>query len=216
MSKIIRKLRPRDYWRIGEHESWFTDLAAEGLHLTEMGLIFAKFTKGEPKKTRYRIEIVKNKEITAEQKGLYVESGWDYVTRYGNFNVFSSPAELKAPEIHTDPVEQSYTLQELDKKFKTNAIISVVGTLISLALVSSIWFIDATPVLDLVEGYIISQIVLIIALLYGSYETLQAAKSIRILRNTLLEGKPINHHAPWQKGRGISLIITVMFFGFLF
>lgn len=33
MNKIVRRLRPSNYWRIGEHESWFQDMAAEGLYL---------------------------------------------------------------------------------------------------------------------------------------------------------------------------------------
>lgn len=37
LSKIVRKWRPDDYWRIGEHESWFQDMALEGLHLKKIG-----------------------------------------------------------------------------------------------------------------------------------------------------------------------------------
>ena len=55
LSKIVRKWRPDDYWRIGEHESWFQDMALEGLHLKDIGYRMAKFEKGEPKKTKYRI-----------------------------------------------------------------------------------------------------------------------------------------------------------------
>jgi hypothetical protein len=80
MSKVTRKLRPSDYWRIGEHESWFEDMANEGLHLKRMGLHFAQFNRGEPRKIRYRIDVSSNKGITLEQKQMYAESGWDYVT----------------------------------------------------------------------------------------------------------------------------------------
>jgi hypothetical protein len=111
------------YWRIGEHESWFADMAAEGLHLKKMGVQFVQFVKGEPKKMRYRIDVSIKKKITSEQIQLYEESGWDYVTSHQFFHVFSSPEERNALELHTDPAEQSYTLKELDKKLVKNASI---------------------------------------------------------------------------------------------
>lgn len=39
MDKVVRKLRPSDYWSIGEHESWFADMASQGLHLKKWGFI---------------------------------------------------------------------------------------------------------------------------------------------------------------------------------
>ena len=51
--------------------------------------------------------------MSTELKELYMESGWEYVTGFGQFNVFSSPTELNAPELHTDSAEQSHTLNEL-------------------------------------------------------------------------------------------------------
>ena len=37
-----------DLWRIGEYESWFSDMASEGLHLKKVGYLFAHFEKREP------------------------------------------------------------------------------------------------------------------------------------------------------------------------
>ena len=53
-----------------------------------------------------------------ETKAMYLESGWGYVTRYGEFNVFASPVEANASELHTDPTEQAYTLNYLNEKFE--------------------------------------------------------------------------------------------------
>ena len=211
MAKIAYKLRPSDYWRIGEHESWFADLAQEGLHLKKMGLHFAQFVKGEPKQTRYRIDVCSSKNITPQQKEMYAESGWDYVTGYGNFNVFSSPSELKAPELHTDPAEQSFTLEELDKKFVISAIVVVVASLLSIGMISAVWFLDRTPSLVLVEGRIIQQSILVLLMVYFTYTSLQAATSIRVLRKNLLEGKPINHNAPWKKHHRITSTIAMIY-----
>lgn len=113
MAKTIRKLRPSDYWRIGEHESWFADMAAEGLYIKKMGKFFAKFVKGEPNKMKYRIEVTSGQGITPDQMDLYSDNGWEYVTSYNVFHVFSSPAILNAPELHTDPGEKLLLLKYL-------------------------------------------------------------------------------------------------------
>ncbi|HCX48490.1 MAG TPA: hypothetical protein DG757_05530 [Bacillus sp. (in: Bacteria)] len=211
MNKKIRKLRPSDYWRIGEHESWFADMAASGFHLEKMGLHFAHFVKGEPKQMRYRIDVSINRRITPEQIQMYAESGWDYVTSYNFFHVFSSPSYLHAPELHTDPAEQAYTLKELDKKLAMNASFAVVSMLLMISMVASIWFLDGTPTFILVEGMVIQQTILTIFLGYWTYTSLQAALSIRKLRNTLIEGKPIDHHAPWKKHYRFHSMVAILF-----
>lgn len=217
LNKVIRKLRPSDYWRIGEHESWFSDMAKEGFHLKRMGLHFAHFVKGEPRNTRYRIDILLNEMTTPEQKHLYSKSGWDYVTSYGIFNIFSSPCELNAPELHTDPAEQSYTLKQLDKKLTINALTVAIATILIIGMIFAIWFFNETPTLALVDGIVIQQAFSAILFLYLAYSSLRATFSIRTLRKTLLDGKPINHNAPWnkmRKGKVIISIIYLIFFGF--
>ncbi|SEN98107.1 Protein of unknown function [Mesobacillus persicus] len=199
MYKKVYKLRPSDYWRIGEHESWFKDLAAQGLHLKKMGIHFAQFVKGEPKNMRYRIDVSIKKKISPEQIQLYKESGWEYVTRFQFFHVFSSPAELDAPELHTDPAEQAYTLKELDKKLTMNAVFIAVAMVAIIGMMFSIWFLDGTPTFVMIDGGIMQQTILSFFIGYLAYTSFQASRSIRALRKDLVEGKPINHHASWKK-----------------
>ncbi|RFB14845.1 DUF2812 domain-containing protein [Bacillus sp. HNG] len=211
MNKTVRKIRPSDYWRIGEHESWFQDMAAQGLHLKKMGKFFAHFDKGEPKKMRYRIDVSMKKKISPEQIEMYTESGWDYVTGYQYFQVYSSPEELDAPEIHTDPAEQSFTLTELDKKLALNAGIVVVAFLLMLGMLASIWFLDGTPIYVMIDGVAIQQTILSIFIAYLAYTSLQAALAIRALKKDLIEGKSINHHAPWKKRHRLNSIMAFIF-----
>jgi hypothetical protein len=212
MNKTVYKLRPSDYWRIGEHESWFSDMAAEGLFLKKMGRQFVQFVKGEPKNLRYRIDVsIKNK-IPAEQIEMYAENGWDYVTSYSSFHVFSSPAELEAPELHTDPAEQSFTLKELDKKLVFNAVLVIVGLILMIGMLGSMLFLDRTPTLYMVEGTVaIQQPVFVIFVAYTAYTSLQAALSIRGLRKRLAEGKVIDHHAPWKKYHRLNTVVAYLF-----
>ncbi|MBT2691753.1 DUF2812 domain-containing protein [Bacillus sp. ISL-55] len=211
MTKSVYKLRPSDYWRIGEHESWFADMAAQGLYLKKMGIHFAKFEKGEPKNMRYRIDVSINKKISAEQIEMYGQSGWDYVTSYGSFHVFSSPAELEAPELHTDPAEQSYTLRELNKQLVFNAFIVVIGLIFMVGLLASSWFLDGTPTLVILEGIMVQQTFLAIFIGYTAYTSLQAAFSIRDLRKRLAEGIPLDHHAPWKKKHRLHTSVAFLF-----
>lgn len=211
MNKTVYKLRPSDYWRIGEHESWFADMAAKGFHLKKMGLQFVQFVKGEPKEMRYRIDVSINTKITPEQIQMYAESGWDYVTSNKYFHVYSSPVERNAPELHTDPAEQSYTLKELDKKLALNAGFVAIALILMISMLFAIWFLDETPTFILVQGMAIQQTILAIFIGYTAYTSLQAAISIRALRKNLIEGKPIDHHAPWKKHHRTNSIIAFLF-----
>jgi hypothetical protein len=207
MNKTVRKFRTSDFWRIGEHESWFSDMASTGLHLKKVGIFFAHFTKGEPRQMRYRIDVFNYKNITSEQKEMYSESGWDYVASYGLVNVFSSPAYVNAPELHTDPAEQAYTLNYLDEKLRKSAIGVAVSIVLMIGIIAAMWFIDSEHYLALVEGTIIQQTISVIAILYVAYTSLQAVISIHALRKTLSEGKPINHSAPWKMKYKVNLIV---------
>ncbi|MBP1932016.1 DUF2812 domain-containing protein [Ammoniphilus resinae] len=211
MNKKVRKLRPSDYWRIGEHESWFQDMAAKGLHLKKMGMYFAHFVKGKPQKMRYRIDVSLKKKMTPEQIEMYADSGWDYVTGYQRFHVFSSPVELEVPELHTDPAEQSFTLKELDKKLVFNAGMVAVAIILMIGMLSAIWFLDGTPTFVLVEGMAIQQTIITIFIGYLAYISLQAAISIRALRKDLTAGKPIDHHAPWKRHYQLNSMIALVF-----
>ncbi len=199
-----------DKWSLGENESWFSDMAKEGWHLKTFGALFVHFERGEPKETQYRIDTSSNKKMSTADKEMFQEAGWRHVTKLGEFNVFSSPTELRAPELHTDPAEQAYTLENLARKMKRNTIAaSIIGTL-SLALMISIWFIDKTPTLRFVTGDFMSA-VSILFLITAMFGALLVNLSIHALRKKLLEGIPINHHAAWRKKRRLILAVHGFF-----
>lgn len=215
MTKMVRKIRPTNYWRIGEHESWFSDMSLQGLHLHKMGTNLAHFKKGDPKRIEYRIEVTDRKLITYEQIDLYEENGWKYVTSYQWFHVFSSPTENNAPEIHTDSAEQAFTLQRLSKKLVFNLVwISLVVALI-LGMLLAIWFLDGTPVLRLVEGYVVQQSILTLVYIHYVFYAIRALLAIKELKKSLNEGKAINHHAPWKKSLRKKGVFSVVFIGII-
>ena len=211
MTKLVRKIRPADFWRIGEHESWFSDMAKEGLHFHSMGTYFARFKKGEPKEMEYRIEVTSTKDISDEQIMMYEDNGWEYISSFGQFHVFASPKERNAVEIHTDPAEQFFTLQTLNKRLRTNAIIVFLLSALAIGLNTSIWFLDNTPILQLVKGHVIQSSIISLIMLYNIYLTSRGSLAILALQKKLKHGIPIDHHAPWKKGFHRSAIINVAF-----
>jgi len=210
MRKKVLKLRPRQYWRIDQHEAWFTDMAAEGLHLSKMAA-FAHFIKGEPKKIRFRIDVSLSKQISQDQIELFEKKGWDYVTSYYFFHVFSSPAELNAPELYSNLTDQSQTFDELDEKLTRNAIISSVAMLFMICTLLAVWFLEGTPTLVLVDGLAIQQTVLTTFFGYMTFTSLQATFSIRALRKGLMEGRAINHQAHWKKSFRLNKMLSFCF-----
>lgn len=206
--KVILKWKTNDYWRIGEHESWFSDMAKEGLHLRKVGSMFVHFVKEEPKETKYRIDVIHNKEITLEQQQMYLESGWSYVTRYGMFSVFSSPVELNALELHTDPVEQASTFKTLDKEVTRFAWLMAIIAVLFIGFIY--YMVYPTPTLLFIEGEIISLFPIFI-IIYLAYSLIHAAVAIRALRNKLKKGYAIDHAAPWKRMRNVHLFVSNVF-----
>ena len=211
MTKLVRKIRPADFWRIGEHESWFSDMAKEGLHFHSMGKYFARFKKGEPQEMEYRIEVTSTTAISDDQISMYEENGWDYVSSFDQFHVFASPKSRHAVEIHTDPAEQFFTLQTLNKKLISNSIIVLLLSLLIIGMNVALWFLDNTPVLQLVKGHVLEQTILSFFILYSVYLTIKGMLSILALRKQLKNGIPINHHAPWKKSLQRSAILNIVF-----
>ncbi|MEG2411463.1 MAG: DUF2812 domain-containing protein [Clostridium sp.] len=219
MKKLVTKLNPCDFWRIGETESWFTDMAAKGLHLQSVGYYSAKFEKHGPKKMKYRIEVaMNNDDISGEQICFYREYGWEYVTCYdGNntlipnkFYVFSSPEELNAHEIHTDPVEQSYTLKYLNKQLLFNALLALLWVVLFFVLVFLPFIISNYPYLSLMNFTNYLTLFVSIAELYFLIKSIVGFLSILSLKKSLKEGIPINHNANWKPYKLISLLIITI------
>ena len=212
MGKFVRKLKPTDYWYIGEHESWFSDLAEEGLFLDTMGNVTCRFKKGVPQKMNYRIELTSKKGMSDEQIDFYEDNGWDFVTNNRTFYVFSSPVERQAPEIHTDPAQQAETLSYITSELKFNSIMTGIAALIVIAFALAIWFLDGTPYYALIGGSAIQQTFLVVMMAWTALNTLRGTRAIYQLRKNLIDGIPINHHAPWKRRLFINTVSYLVVF----
>lgn len=211
MSNTVKKLVLEDMHRIGRNESWFADMAKEGLHLKKFGRVFAEFEKGEPRHMKYRIDILENAP-EPEQLLVYQDSGWDFVASTGNFYIFSSPESRNAKEIHTDPIEQSYTLEYLQQKMKKSVIAVAACMLLFFGMMYFVIFHDATPVLSLVKGHRIQQIILVILESYVFYIVLRSYFAIRALKQSLSQGVPLNHSENWKQSRRYHVVVTIVIY----
>ncbi|MER2106930.1 MAG: DUF2812 domain-containing protein [Solibacillus sp.] len=186
------KLRPNDYWNLAGHESWYMHMAEQGWHLKKVGLLFTHFEEAPKEVVKYRIEVSK-KALSDERLDFYEMSGWDYVTSYHYFHVFSSPKSIGAPELHTDPAEQAHTLKDLDHLFFINNVMSIVASLFLIAVSWAVFFLDGVPVLKLMDGNNLIQLVLVLAMLVQAIHCARAAYYLRKLKQELQSGKSVQH-----------------------
>lgn len=211
MSKRVRRLIQDDIWRMGRNESWFSDMAMKGLHLRRIGLVFATFERGEPKKTKYRMDIIPPIK-TEEHFETYKESGWQLVTSLNELYIFSSPEEVNYPELPTDSMEQSYTLEVLNRRMRNQVIsLSILLTLFLGMVLLMLFFQHNTPTLAMIEGSWIQFPLIMLVEIYVFYTVIRSFIVLRKLKKSLSEGRPINHQESWRKPRLINGFITAFF-----
>ncbi|WP_339171112.1 DUF2812 domain-containing protein [Solibacillus sp. FSL R5-0691] len=213
MAEIVRRLRPGQYWRIKEHESWFSDMSEQGLHFYEIGTHFAKFKKGDRKRMDYRLELAKSKYISSEKIRLFEESGWDYIASDRNFHVFAAPTDRQINEPPIDQEEQITVANALFKKTLISFIIILLAVIALFWLISSIWFTGNTPTLTLIEGHIFTTMVLSFLNLYYLISMAMGLLGIARIRRNMNEENYDNHHKPWEIFYRNNIIVYVMTMG---
>ena len=210
MGKLVKRLLFDDLYAIGRNESWFSDMAKKGLHLKKFGRIFVYFEKGEPKETKYRIDYLKGAP-SLEQLDVYHNCGWDIVTNSGYFCVFSADEKLCTTELHTDPIEQGFTLSDFNKRLKLNSIIISIAMVLFFGMMFSVYFFNDEPFLFMIKGLFVQQMLLVIVELYVFYSVIRNYVVIRNLKKSLLQGKEINHKEDYRKARMTGGILVGLY-----
>ena len=113
---FVRKLVPVDFLDLDGLELWLEEMAAKGLHFQGFGALFAHFQRGAPAQVRYHAEPTpdKRRDVIPGQAADCGELGWRYVGKIGWLAIFRTIAP-DAPDFHTDPVTQSYTLERMTR-----------------------------------------------------------------------------------------------------
>ena len=117
MKKTIR-LMPTSIYEAPALEQWFSEQSEKGLFLDSANWIFAVFSKDEPKKTTYRLEVITGQDAvpSAELLESYSAFGWEYIScMSGLYHIFTNDKENPV-ELHTDPIVQSIAYERIEKK----------------------------------------------------------------------------------------------------
>lgn len=216
MGKIVRRLILDDGWAIGRNESWFSDMSKKGLHLKKMGLATVHFEKGVSADIAYRMDIANegiSAMLRAEKMEVYKEAGWEFVCQYNKFYVFSRATREEELELHTDPIEQGYTLEILNRQLKRNALFISICTALILILMCAIWFMGGTPFLSSVSVAFFSQLFLLLMELYLAIRGIGNYVSMKKLIKKLEDGVPVNHKEKWRWRRTLQGILFFLSLG---
>ncbi|WP_208560451.1 DUF2812 domain-containing protein [Marinilactibacillus kalidii] len=207
MSKTVIKLRPTNYYNIGQYESWLYDMSLKGLHLKRLNLLTATFEKSEPEKMRYRLDFNKSSRELGEQVSLYGQNGWIHITTFGECSIYASPEDSKIPELHTDTVEQANSL----KKHVVQLGLLAMG---SLLLVLFIGYHSFQSLIS--NQFMLSEREkwgeLLFQLMYMSISIgfIRDWYTLWSIRKRLLTGEAIDHHVPWKASFYIRNIYNVV------
>lgn len=208
MGKTVRRFMQNDIWNLGRNESWFSDMAEKGLYLRRIGPVFASFEKGDPQKIKYRIDVISTAP-TEEQLEIYRESGWQLAASRKELYIFFSPEGANAPELHTDPMEQSYTLEALNRQMRNQVIALSVIMVFFFAIMLSMFFLERTPTLAMLDSSGVQRPLLVLVEAYVFYVFLRNFILLRRLKKSLSEGRPVDHRESWRKPRLINGFISV-------
>ena len=117
MRNTVYKLIPVDFVDIDRFEGWAEDMARRGLYLHHLTpFLFAAFQRGEPAPVRYRLE-PRGSFWSRESQNYCRSLGWEFVFHVGRWFDLYRNDDPEAPELHTDPVTQSYVFDHYLKYF---------------------------------------------------------------------------------------------------
>lgn len=120
MAKLVQRMKG-SLVNIGSVESWLSDMAADGLMLSEVVGFKAYFKKCSPQKVEYRLKMFdyypKDPDVKIEEnRTAYDELGWEFVSRYNNVHIFrNTKKDFDEPELNED--ESKYRLQKLNQRY---------------------------------------------------------------------------------------------------
>ncbi|MCL2046140.1 MAG: DUF2812 domain-containing protein [Oscillospiraceae bacterium] len=193
-AKTKRKRRP-EAWQLGEHESWFTHMSAEGWHLDDIVGDKAYFTQGEPMQYTYRVDFGN---FTEARIDIYAQSGWEYVCDNWDMGVLRSPADANTPEIYSDPAELAYAM----RKIRNRTIRSTLFLMIIIYFL--IRYIIKNPgnrftLFNFITFDLDILFIQFISIISGMYLMIKESMSTARLVSQLRKGRSYNHEADWRK-----------------
>ena len=198
--QIVYKMVPCSVYDIERLESWLSDMAEEGLFLSNSGFImqFAAFTRGTPVPVRHRIIASPGKGPSgysdSERPGLEKDRSWEYIASQGDLQIYRT-TDPSAQEMDIDPDAEAIAVSAI-KKLR---LIEIAGSLLIIFII---------PFILLHGGMILTAIVIgaVPLVLLGIAAVLNLAAGIRRyvllsrIRKRLEFGSTGNKEKDWRKG----------------
>lgn len=198
MKDTVRKWMRLDPIDMDHFEGWLETMARKGLFFERTWALGIVFRRGEPACVRYRLDAAGSLWNREDQN--YCKSlGWEFVCQVGRYFDLYVNRDSEAPELHTDPVVQSYALEQVANRAKRTCILLTALTLVMLAAVLLPFFLFSTPILTwLVESPTSGNLLVILLELLSTAMTVQAYRSFFRLRKRLEEGQPPRRDGSWK------------------
>ena len=191
-------------------EGWLEEMARKGLLFERMSYWGVVFRRGKPADLRYRLEPT-GQLWTRESKDYCRELGWDYLGQAGQyFELYANP-DPEAPELHSDPVVQSYALDLLGKWLRWHLVLTL--------LLAAVFF---TVLTQQAEIFIFPSLCLLFFDLVVLAQDIRTYVSFFRLRRHLAEGTPPQRDGSWRRSMGwrklpilVGLVVLLLELGFL-
>lgn len=224
----VRKWRLDDLCDLDRNESWFSDMAEQGLFVDRFTRWSVWFRRGTPQRTRYRIDVL-SRALTEDELALYDSCGWHFAALHTEkgfrkdtcYYVFRTDENAGVPELHTDPVEQAKSLKRLHGRLRRDFFLM----LVFMAVVFWDVIMPGRPDLRfelLVTGEEPARVYWVFFGLLETVNSLRGWLNIRRLRRRLAGGEPLDHHADYRKAHrqyvllsGLKLLVVVWLFATL-
>ena len=187
MKDRVRKLIYIEPLDMDHFEGWLEEMARKGLLFERMSYWGVVFRRGKPADLRYRLEPT-GRLWTRESKDYCRELGWDYLGQAGQyFELYANP-DPEAPELHSDPVVQSYALDLLGKWLRWHLVLTL--------LLAAVFF---TVLTQQAEIFIFPSLCLLFFDLVVLAQDIRTYVSFFRLRRHLAEGTPPQRDGSWRR-----------------
>lgn len=215
----VRKLLGLNLYDIGYRESYFKDMAKQGLILKKMGRFFATFEKGEPTKTEYRIKVLANEEKVEgadyywpDGMGQLASLGWERVCTCGSNYVLRCVNVENFEEPPFDDAEYD-KIRRRTKSLFWWLLTSIISLGMLIVQINGLHILYERTVTILMWA-------LVVILAWCAYKDISALKLLRQYKNERL----IEHDKDWETVRRtrraanavISLILLAGVFAILY
>lgn len=223
MKDTVRKFMPLDPIDMEHFEGWLEDMAQKGLFFERTWALGIVFRRGKPAPVRYRLDPAGN--LWGQENRDYCRAlGWEYGGNVGKYFDLYVNRDPEAPELHTDPVVQSYALEQVTKRAKRTCILLTIFSLAMLVLIFLPFFLLSAPILyQLVENPVGGNLLYLVLEILSTSVTIRAYLSFFRLRRRLREGEPPRRDGSWKsvarRQRAVSWIVLalcILYLGSLF